>query len=166
MPFVIPFIPLIAAAATTGTTIGLDLANQPSGTPPKPTTTPAPLTQPQNAAQTAAVSSALPTLQAQTGGSVSPEYAAQWGASQSGLGNDPQATGNIQAAINNLFGLNAGGNSGLTPASSSQGGGDILSALSRPQPNPVSPSPGGGGGSDIFSQLLSGGDFKGLLAGA
>jgi hypothetical protein len=171
MPFIgIPWAvaSAIAAIAGAGTSVGLGIdsaLNQP-GKPPAPTTTPTPLTTTQNAGQTASVANALPTLQSLTGGSVSPEYTAQFGATQAGLQNDPQSTGNVQAAVNQFFGLTAPGSSGLTP-SATGGGTDILSLLSKAAPQtPQAPSPSGGGGNDIVSQLLSGQDFKGLQLGA
>lgn len=149
---------IAAAATTTGVTL-YEAANQP-GTP-KPSTTPSPLTTSQNSQQAAAVGQQLPTLQSLTGGSVSPEYASQFGATQAGVANDPQATGNIQAAINQFFGLSAPGSTGLTPPGGGAGGaGDIISLLSKPK----SATPGASPeiGPDFVNNLLSSDAFKGL----
>jgi hypothetical protein len=142
---------IIGAGTAAGGTI-YSAVNAPSG-PPKPSTTLTPLTGTQNQAQTASVANALPTLQSLTGGSLSPEYAAQFGATQSGLANDPQAPGNIQAAINSFFGLTAPGNSGLTPSSSS-GGSDILSLLSNATPGATPSLTGATTGGDGFRGLV------------
>lgn len=153
----------IITSAVAATTTGLEIANQPSA--PKPVSTaPVPLTEGQNQAQKTAVGQALPNLQSLTGGSLSPEYAAQIGAVQSGVGNDPQATGNIQAAINQFFGLNAPGNTGLTPnASGSSGGGGITDLLKNAGTSGAS-SPGGSSNiGNWIQQATSGGnDFRGL----
>lgn len=121
------------------------------------------MTATQNQQQQALVGQQLPNLQSLTGGSLSPEYAAQFGALQSGLGNDPQASGNIQAAVNQFFGLTAPGTTGFTPGtsgtpgvSSGTGGGGLMDLISR-----ASPSGGGGGGSFVNDSLNSE-MFKGL----
>jgi hypothetical protein len=155
---------LAAAGVGAGTSIYESL--QSPSKPPTPSTTPAPLTTAGNQAQQASVASALPTEQALTGGSLSPEATAQFGASQAGLSNDPQATGNIQAAINQMFGLTAPGNSGITPQTSNVGGTDILSLLSKSGPNASpQPSPGVPGGADFVNSTLNGDAFKGLVGG-
>lgn len=149
MPFIVPFIPLIAAGVTAGTQIGLTLSQGGGGgssLPTTPTTTPqSPTT---NAAQKASVASALPNLQSLTGGSLSPEYAAQFGASQAGLSNNPQAAGNVQAAINQFFGLNAPGESGLQPGGGNVGK-TILDTLSQ------SRQPSTGTGGNVSEQILA-----------
>ena len=162
MPFVIPFIPLIAAA-TTATVGGLQMAGVGRPDTPKPIDpTKQPLTASQNQSQQAAVSQALPNLQSLTGGSLSPEYAAQFGATQAGLGNDPKATGNIQEAINQFFGLTAGVTSGLSPSSSvAPSGGGIMDLIKLP-PSTGGGTPGVTGGSDWVTQALQGNDFRGL----
>jgi len=155
------FIPALLAAGTAAT-VGTQLyeASQVGGgssTPATPTpTAPTPQTPATNQAQQAAVSSALPNLQALTGGSLSPEYASQFGATQSGLGNNPAAAGNIQAAINQFFGLSAPGNTGLSPTSS--GGGSILDLLSKATPGSTSVP-----GSSITQGILND-EFRGLAA--
>ena len=161
MPEVIPIVTAIIAAAGVGTQI-YSLTNQP-GTPNVSKLAAATPQSPQtNAAQTGAVSQELPTLQALTGGSLSPEYAAQFGAGQTGLNNNPQATGNIQAAINSFFGLTAPGTTGLTPPGSTTGGGttSIIDLLNRA-------GSGGGkssGGSGLVDSMFSGDEFRGLAA--
>lgn len=174
MPVVIPFIPLIAAGLTAASTgVGLyETLSQPGH--PSASNKPTPLTASQNRQQEAAVGQALPNLQSLTGGSLSPEYAAQFGATQAGLANDPQASGNVQAAINQFFGLAAPGNTGLTP--STTGGGNWLADLIA-KVKPTDASPGGGiadlikmpsgggapgGGGNFANDMLSGDLFKGL----
>jgi hypothetical protein len=148
------------AAAGVGTGLSIDSALNQPGAPKVPTTTPTtPLTSSQNAATTAAVGQQLPTLQALTGGSVSPEYAANFGATGAGVNNTPGASGDVQAAVNQFFGLSAPGSSGLTtPTGASSPGGnpltDIIARLTR----------GGGsdGGGSLVNNVLGGDDFKGL----
>ncbi len=152
---------IVGAGATTG--VGLYEASQTPSQPKLPTSvTQTPLTGPQNAQTQAAVSQQLPTLQSLTGGSVSPEYAASFGATQSGNANNPQASGDVQAAINQFFGLGASGSSGLTaaPGSTSPGGNPLTDLLSKVS---IPGGGGGGGGSDFVSNLLSGSDFHGLV---
>src|ERR1035441_1050384 len=96
----------IIAAGVGGTEMGLQLSGAGQPSTPKASTTPSPLTAAQNQNQQTAVGQTLPNLQNLTGGSLSPETSAQYGALQSGTAGDPQATGNIQAAINQFFGLN------------------------------------------------------------
>lgn len=150
----------IIGAAVTATTTGLELSgvgrpDTPKAPDPNKLT---PLTANQNAQQQAVVGQQLPNLQSLTGGALSPEYAAQFGALQSGLGNDPQASGNIQAAINKYFGLNAPGNTGLTPGSTgSPGGGGIAELIQKGLP-----TGGGGGGGSFVNDQLNGDLFKGL----
>lgn len=156
---------IAAASAAAGTGYSIYSAENAPGAPKPPSTTPSPLTSAQNASQTAAVSQQLPNLQSLTGGSVSPEYAAQFGATQSGLANDPQASGNIQAAINKFFGLTAPGDSGLTPGGGgigAGGGGDILSLLTKGKPTSPGVTGGTDIGSDFVSNLLNSDSFKGL----
>jgi hypothetical protein len=163
IPIALAIASTAAAATTAGVTIDESL-NQ-SGQPKIPTT-PTPLTSSQNASTTAAVGQQLPSLQALTGGSVSPEYASQFGSTQSGNANNPQATGDIQAAINQFFGLSAQGATGLTgpggggATGSNTGGGGILDLLSKAK----QPAAGGDtGGGDFVSSLLNSDSFKGLL---
>lgn len=155
----------IIGAAVSATQIGLQASGAftpDSPKAPKPGSTP--LTTTQNQQQQALVGQQLPNLQSLTGGSLSPEYAASFGATQSGLANDPQASGNIQAAINQFFGLTAPGTTGFTPGTAGSpgvgggtGGGGLMDLISR-----ASPSGGGGGGSFVNDQL-SGDLFKGLV---
>lgn len=162
-----PIIPLIIAGIGAGLDIkkSLDAPGIPKIDKAPPLT---PLTANQNQAQQTAVGQALPTLQSLTGGSLSPEYAAQFGATQSGLSNDPQAQGNIQAAINSFFGLTAPGTTGLSPSSStgSSSGGGILDLLKLPVASTSGPpiSSGGppGGIPNWIQQQLQGNDFRGL----
>ena len=162
-------IPAIIMGAMDVAQVGMQLAGvgQP-GRPPAPTVQP--LTTAQNKQQQSAVGQALPDLQSLTGGSLNPEYAAQFGATQAGVANDPQATGNIQAAINQYFGLGAPGQSGLTPTSGGGGIGaatsgmpGILDLLSR---GGATRMPGGGGGQygDWINQVVGGNQFQGLQA--
>lgn len=153
-PALIAVLPAIIAAAGTAATLGVELTNQPGATPPI-SKAPVPQSAATNQAQTAAVSNTLPTLQSLTGGSLSPEYAAQWGADQAGLNNNPQAAQNIQAAINQYFGLGAPGQTGLTPTGGT-GGNSITDLLSR-LPSPGTSAPGGGSLVDgLLNQNFSG----------
>ena len=159
MPFIIPFIPLIAAGIGAGTSIGLDLSNQPSSAPATTTPTPTAQTPATSTGQKAAVANALPTLQFLTGGSVSPEYAAQWGGQQTGVNSDPQSAGNVQAAINQFFGLSAPSTSGLSTTGVAPTGNSITNLLSRVT-LPSSSSGSGGGG--IIDAALNSQEFKGF----
>ena len=152
---------IIGATAAAGTTAySIDQAVTAGGTSKTSTT---PLTKTQNAQQTATVSEQLPNLQSLTGGSLSPEYAAQFGALKSGIGNDPQATGNIQQAINSFFGLSAPGSTGLTSSSLTQssGGPGIMDVLKSSSPN-ASPLAASGGLTGWIQQQLQGNNFQGL----
>lgn len=158
MPWIVPFIPLIAAGVTAGTSIGLTLSNQPGDAPQIPTkpVTPPVQTDATNAAQKAAVASSLPNLQSLTGGSLSPEYAAQWAGLNTGLGNNPQASGNVQSAINQFFGFGSPGTTGLSTVGPT--GNSITDLLSRV--GATSTPTGGGGG--LLDSLLQSDTFKGL----
>lgn len=158
MPFIIPFIPLIAAGVTAGTSLGLTLSNQPGSAPQIPTgpTTPQPQGTATDTAQKAAVASSLPNLQSLTGGSLSPEYASQWAGLNTGLSNNPQAGGNVQAAINQFFGFGSPGTTGLSTAGPT--GNSITDLLSRV--GATSTPTGGGGG--LLDSLLQSDTFKGL----
>lgn len=157
MPFIIPFIPLIAAGVTAGTSLGLTLSNQPSApqVPTAPITPPA-QTDTTNTAQKAAVASSLPNLQSLTGGSLSPEYASQWAGLNTGLGNNPQAGGNVQSAINQFFGFGAPNTSSLSTAGPT--GNSITDLLSR---TGATSTPAGGGGG-LLDSLLQSDVFKGF----
>lgn len=151
----------LAGLAGTGITIGEQLANQPGSAPtpqiPTGPTTPGPQTQATNLAQKAAVASSLPNLQSLTGGSLSPEYASQWAGLNTGLSGNPQAAGNIQATINQLFGFGAspggptGGFSTMTPSGSSIS--DLLPRAGIP--------PGGAPSGTLVDNLLNQ-DFRGF----
>lgn len=162
MPFLIP-----VAIAAIGAGVGIEESLNSPGTPNLSKAPPlTPLTAQQNQNQQTAVGSTLPNLQSLTGGSLSPEYAANFGALQSGLGNDPQATGNIQAAINSFFGINAPGTTGLTPVGTGTSGGGILDLLKTAGPSGVSSGTGAppGGFQPWIQSVLNGNEFKGLAA--
>ena len=159
-PAFLAVLPVIISAATEAAAIGVELTNKPS----QQTVTPTPTTTAQSpgtsAAQKAAVASSLPTLQSMTGGSISPEYAAQWGGQQTGVSSDPQGGKNIQDAINQFFGFGAPGTTGLSTTGT--GGGtpgnsitDLLSKMSVP-----GAQSGGGGG--IVDAALSSDTFHGF----
>ena len=159
----------LGSLATTGIGIGEQLANQPGSSKPSPTST-APVAQSDatNQAQTATAAQQLPTLQSLTGSSLSPEYFSQWAGIQTGLGNNPQAAGNIQGAINSYFGLGAptqGGSGGLTAATgtspSSPTGNSVTDILSSMFKAGGGAAAGGGGGSSIVDQSLQQ-DFRGF----
>ena len=153
LPAIIPA--LIGAAATVGQVIYSDV-NQP-GAPKSPGPV-APVAQSPttNAGQTTAAAQTLPTLQSLTGGSLSPEYASQFATLQSGQGNNPQAAGNVQAAINQFFGLGAPGQGGLSTGGVSPGGNSITQLLQGGIAG-VPGSSGGTGapGSSVTDSLLN-----------
>lgn len=154
----------VIGAAVSATQLGLQASGAftpDSPKAPKPGATP--LTATQNQQQQALVGQQLPNLQSLTGGSLSPEYYAQFGGQQSGLGNDPQASGNIQAAVNQLFGISAPGTTGFTPSSSGitgGGGPGIMDLITKPP----GLGTGSGGGSSFVNDQLSGDLFKGLVS--
>lgn len=158
MPMVIPIITAVAAAVSAASGI-MGMVDRP-GTPKVPDPTKQPLTAAQNKQEQAAVGQALPDLQSMTGGSLSPEYAAQFGALQSGLANDPKATGNVQAAINQFFGLAAPGKTGFTPEAAASSETPFTDFLKKIMPQLSGQQPQGG--SDWVSQTLQNQDFKGL----
>src|SRR5271157_3198089 len=145
----------LISAGLGGTEFLVNQLDKPGGS--TPSTVKPPLTQAQNASTTAAVGQQLPNLQSLTGGSLSPEYAASVGGINSGNANNPQASGDIQAAINQFFGLSAPGSTGLTPsAGSNPGGPGIMDLLTKG---------GGGGGANLggwVQQQLQGNQFSGL----
>ena len=118
MPEVLPIILEIAGIAAAGTQIGTSIysaTNQP-GTP-KPATPPAPT--PADAAKTrstqeAALSQQLPGLQAQTGGSLSPEALLQLSTLLSGQAGTPGIGGSVQDLLDKMKG-GAPSSPGLTP---------------------------------------------------
>ena len=118
MPFIVPFIPLLAAGIGAGTSIGLDLSNQPST--PKPTVaTPAPAVTTPNANQTADARLVASNTQAAAPG-VSSGYLGQNISSNLGLSPDSPI---VQQIINQL---GIGG-----PPTSGVGGGTSLTTTSQ-----------------------------------
>jgi len=118
MPFIVPFIPLIAAGVTAGTSIGLDLSNQPSSPQQQ---TPAQISQ--NAVQQATqqrqqqaqgAAQLLPNLQYDTGGGLSPDAYSTLSSTFSGnpgIGNSQQLQQLVQQFLgqgNNTFGGTSG----------------------------------------------------------
>ena len=112
MPWIVPFIPLIAAGATAGTSVGLSLSNQPD-TPKGPS--PADITK--NAVQQATqtrqgqaqdAAQLLPNLQYDTGGGLSPDAYSQLSSTFSGnagIGNSQQ----LQELVNKFLGTGGSG---------------------------------------------------------
>src|ERR1700677_3542774 len=162
----------LASALGTAASVGVSVdqaLNTPSA--PKISNTPTPLTAAQNAGQTAAVGQQLPNLQTLTGGSLSPEYFAQFGSSAAGVNNNPQSTGNVQQAINSLFGFSAPGQTGLTPTTSTgstpatQGGGSGLPGILEMLRAPSGGTSTSSGGMPSWMQtVLNGNQFQGLAA--
>ena len=154
----------VAAIIGASTAVGgeaYSLANQPST--PKPSAVPPPLTPQGNYQQVASASSPLSNLYESVPG-INPGYAAQWTAGQSGLSNDPRATGNIQAALNQYLGLGSPGDTGVTPLGTGPSGvPGILELLSRPNTG-GSPTTGGSNPAiaNWVQQALSGNSFQGL----
>jgi len=127
MPWLIAILPTIAAIsglAGTGVGLGLELSNQPGST-----TTPPP-TQAQNnqtaaqtkAAQEASVSSAFPTLQQQTGGSLSPEATVQLASLLTGNAGAPGIGATGQDLITKLLTGAGGSSSSGSPVTAGSGG--------------------------------------------
>jgi hypothetical protein len=148
----LPAIAAIAALAGTGITVGETLANQPSGKPP--TATPAPAVSPAMAPQIkAAISGQDANIQAQTGGSLSPDYLTQIAPILAGTAG-PGTSGIAQGATNTFTGgannpiaqvlrtLSTGGGGGAAPSASAQSF----------TPAGLAPSPGG---SDLIDSGLS-----------
>jgi hypothetical protein len=153
----------IASAGLGASELGMSLAGVGKPDTPKASTTPSPLTAQQNSQQQAAVGQQLPTLQSMTGGSLSPEYAAQFGATQAGVGNDPRATGNIQEAINKYFGLSAPGDTGITPSGTGPSGSPGITSLTGGAPQGGAGIGGGGGIMDILRNSGGGGGIQGWI---
>lgn len=123
MPPLLPLLPVVAAVTSAGVGVaelGLSIANSGGGSAPKPPTpTPTALTPAENQRQVASASQAAPNIQALTGGALSPEY---WASMlQQITGGTP---GNVQEAINQAFGLTAGGGGGA-------GGGGLTGSPER-----------------------------------
>lgn len=119
MPPIIPFIPLIAAGVTAGTSIGLDLSNQPGSGKP----TPAEITQQSQDAvkqataarqgQAEQAAQVLPNLQYDTGGGLSPDAYSQFSSEFSGnanIGNSEQ----LKQLVAQFLGTGGGGFGGTT----------------------------------------------------
>lgn len=147
MPFIIPFIPLLAAGIGAGTSIGLDLSNQPST--PKPTVaTPTPASTTPSATQAADARLVASNTQAAAPG-VSSGYLGQNISSNLGLSPDSPI---VQQIINQL-GIGNG------PPTSGVGGGTSLTTTS--QGNAV-------GGTNPLTDFLAsqGGQTGGLVNNA
>lgn len=142
----------IVGAASSVAYTGYELANQPHA--PKPSTAPTPLTKGQNINQMVAAGQTLPNEQSMVGGSVSPDYTAQYAAGQTGVTGNPQAAGNVRAAINQAFGIGAPGTSGLGGTGATAGSNPIEDLIARIREN-------AGGGSPMTA-AGSGDEFKGL----
>ncbi len=102
---------LIASLATiagTGTTVGLELANQP-GSPKPPSTTPTAQTPADQSAiqqqQKALISQQAPNVLSQTSGLTNPDYVAQISKLLSGTAGQSGSSGAAQQAIAQAFGL-------------------------------------------------------------
>lgn len=115
MPEAIPIIVGIISAAGVGTSI-YSLANQP-GTPKAATPTPAQQQQTATAnrtSQESAISQQLPGLQAQVGGSLSPDALLQLAQLASGQSGQPGVGASVQDLLSKMAGGSTTG-SGLTP---------------------------------------------------
>jgi hypothetical protein len=178
VPFIIPFIPLIAAGIGAATTVA-GIESQPSAPtftgPGAPTASvvaqqPVP---PANAGLTAAQKALAQqggaNLQANTGGSFTPDYlnsilqTAFGPSAQNGTGSG--ATGDIQNVVNQAFGLGAPGQTGYSGGSGGGAGGasagglspSLLASLTTPQSPTVPPTsvgPTSGQPSNIVGSLL------------
>lgn len=115
MPPLLALIPAIVGAAGLGIS-GYELANRP-GTPKSPlgpTVTPTQAGQ-TRAQQETALSGALPGLQAQVGGSLSPDALLRLAEIVSGQGGSPGIGSAVQDLLQKQFNVTAGGSTG-TPA--------------------------------------------------
>lgn len=164
MPFIIPFIPLIAAGVGAATTIA-GIESQPSSAPSplqQPTagtgtTTPIqPSTAGLTAAQKALAQQSTSNVQSSTSGFATPDYiqsllqGAFGPSAQNGTGSG--ATGDIQSIVNQAFGLGSPGQSGYSGGGSGGGAGSsatapanglaagVLPALTSPSPTTVGPT--------------------------
>lgn len=148
MPLTPALIVGIISAAVGAAGVGESIAQSQGGGPPKPTPV-IPQAQPAatNQAQIAAVNQSIPNYITNTSGFAAPGYYEQMAGTQTGLSGNPQASGNLQAAIQQYFGLTAPGQTGFAGQTS----------------NPVTGgSPLTGGGSSIVDNLLNNQDFKGF----
>ena len=155
-----PAIAAVSSVVGTGVSVGETLANQPGGGSPMTTAaaTPTAQTPSTTAAQKASVASAAPNIQSASGGSLSPEYWAGMLGTQTGVGADPQGQGNIQAIINQAFGLGAPGQTGLGNSGTSPSGNSITDLLA----NVRLPSSGSTPGSGIVDAALNSDTFHGF----
>jgi len=155
MPAALPAIAAIVSIVGTGTGLGLELANQPGG-PPKTTTTPQPLTPTQQSGIKGAVANAVPDIQTQLGGSVSPDYYLQNSELLSGVGNAPGVSGTVQSVINQAFG--GGGTPSATGITTGANPGPSTANVF--QPAGITSSPGSDfvttGVSDLWNKVFGG----------
>lgn len=159
MPLTPALIVGIISAAVGAAGVGESIAQSQQGGPPKP---PPPTPQPQapatNAAQISAVQQSIPNYIANTSGFASPGYVEQMAGANTGLSNNPQASGNLQAAISQYFGLTAPGQTGFTGQTANP---ITSSSLNLPGGTGAGGSPlTGGGGSSFVDNLLNQQDFK------
>lgn len=126
MPPVLALLPIIAAItgiAGTGVGLGLELSNQP-GSPKAATPSPADTAAAADKtkqSQIAALSQQTPNIQANTGGSLSPDAWAQLAAVLSGQAGTPGIGSSQQDLITKIISGNSGG--GTVTAGNNTGGG-------------------------------------------
>jgi hypothetical protein len=118
----IALLPLILGSAAAATTVGTSIynaTNQPGTPKPAPPAAPNPADASKTrATQEAALSQQLPGLQAQTGGSLSPEALLQLSTLLSGQAGSPGIGGSVQDLLQKMNGGGGGGSGnspGLTP---------------------------------------------------
>jgi hypothetical protein len=132
LPFIVPFIPLIAAGITAGTSIGLTLSNEPGGSSSSSQQQQDPAQMVQNAVQQETQSrqskagqaaQLLPDLQYNTGGGLNQAGLAADSATFSGNG-DIANSQTLQDLISKFLGTGSGSSSfgGSTSYGSSSGG--------------------------------------------
>lgn len=147
-------IPLVIAAVGTAATVGTDIysmVNKPGA--PKPADTSAADALAKLKSDTGikeAILNQAPSIQAQLGGSVSPDYYLQAASTQSGNAGE---TNLARQALQSFLGLG-----GETGESGTPGGSSVTSAFTPPSTLPFSTSGGGGTGSGqpgVFEGLLS-----------
>lgn len=129
MPEILPVIAAIVGIAGTGVSLGESLANQP-GTPKPPAAPTVAQTTPEATAtadaQKAAIAQQFPNIQAQTGGTLSPDAFLQLAQLSSGQAGQPGVSGTNVDLIQKLLtgatgGVFAGGGAGSSPVPGSPG---------------------------------------------
>lgn len=149
MPAIIPFIPLIAAGVSAGVPL-IEKAVAGGGDPNADLQKQIAAAQAQQKSQQdvitkEAIARQAPSLQAQLGGAVAPEYYISESAREVGAAGSDNLS---REALTGFLGLSGEGPGGVTPATTTPGA--ATSSLT-----PGTPAPGAGAGSNVFEELLS-----------